>query len=180
MLPRTGSTLMGPLGFSPGIVPAPASEPLWSCAEIDTVASARAMAAESANLASIACSLTRRRRLRRRWQRFQLFTVLGIHRLRTTASRIIGNAVVHAEFMEVRVRPRKQVGDHASRSIDFGNDATWVRRHLLMHVELVVGRSNERFGEVHRIGDDCGHGQKVTMPHPVLHEGRLVAARKAV
>jgi len=30
MLPRTGNTLMGPLGFSPGIVPTPASEPLWA------------------------------------------------------------------------------------------------------------------------------------------------------
>src|SRR4030095_10894256 len=180
MLPRTGNTLMGPLEFNPGIVPTPASEPLWSCAEIGTVASAVASATETANLAGIAGSLSYRRRLGRRGQRFELFPVLGIHRLRTAASRFIGNAVVHAEFVEVRIGSGKQVRDHASGSIDFGNDAARIGRHLLMQVELVVGRTDERLGEVYGIGDDGGHRQKITVPHPVLDERRLVAARKAV
>src|SRR5262245_10638327 len=180
MLPRTGSTLMGPFGFTPGIIPTPASEPLWSCAEIDTVVSATASATETASLTGIAGSLSYRRRLGRRGQRFQLFAVLGIHRFGTTASRLVRDAVVHAEFVEVRIRSGKQVRDHASRSIDFSDNAARIRRHLLMEVELVVGRSDERRGEVHGIRDDRGDRQKISMPHPVFHERRLVAAWKTI
>src|SRR4029453_14185228 len=55
-----------------------------------------------------------------------------------------------------------------------------VRRLLLREVELVVSRSDERRGEVYGIRDDRGHRQKISMPHPVLHERRLVAAWKTI
>src|SRR5262245_65734562 len=111
MLPRTGSTLMGPFGFTPGIVPTPASEPPWSCAEIGTVVSATASATETASLTGIAGSLSYRRRLGRRGQRFQLFAVLGIHRFGTTARRLVREAVGHAECVGVRISVGRQGRD---------------------------------------------------------------------
>src|SRR5215510_5049793 len=113
MLPRTGNTLMGPFGFSPGIEPAPATEPFCSWPEAETCARTTATVSAAASLARIACSLARRSRLGRRRQRFQRFTVLRIHRFGTASRRLIGNAVVHAEFVEVRIGSRKQVRDHA-------------------------------------------------------------------
>src|SRR5262245_40368018 len=132
MLPRTGRTLMGPLGLTPGIVPTPASEPFCSCAEAGAFASAVAIAAASVRcLARIAGTLSNGRGLGWRRQRFQLLAVLGIHRFRTTASRFVRNPVIHAEFVEVRIGPGKQVRDHASRSIDFSHNAARIGWHLL-------------------------------------------------
>src|SRR4030095_8236233 len=117
MLPRTGHTLIGPFGLSPGIVPTPASEPSCSCPATERSATAQATATATAHLmtpmntanplypraARIAGPLPYRRGLGWRRQRFQLFTILGIHRVRTAASRFIGNAVVPAEFVEGQI-----------------------------------------------------------------------------
>ena len=47
MLPRTGSTLTGEFGFSPGIVPAPASAPLGVCAAAGIATSTPAASAST-------------------------------------------------------------------------------------------------------------------------------------
>src|SRR5215208_7054295 len=123
MLPRTGSTLIGPFGSSPGMVPPPANEPFCSCADAGTFASAIASAADTANvlhliqprnplsarLAGITRTLSNRRRLRRRRQCFQLFAVFGIHRFGAAPRRLVRNPVIHAEFMEVGIGSRKQM-----------------------------------------------------------------------
>src|SRR6185503_2655865 len=147
MLPRTGSTVIGDFGSSPGIVPAPASAPFSVCAEAGVATSAMTAATASTNpmnpmnpmnlmnllnplnplnprnpaSSRIARSRTRGRRSGRRRHRLQLLAVLGVHRLGTAAARVVRDSVVRAELVQVRVRPRQQVGDHAARTIDFGN-----------------------------------------------------------
>ena len=70
--------------------------------------------------------------------------------------------------------------NHASWTIDFGDHAARIRRHLLVHVQLVIGRADERLGEIHRVGHDRRDREEVAVTDPVLGERRLVAARQAV
>ena len=49
-----------------------------------------------------------------------------------------------------------------------------------MQIQLVVGRADERLGEIHRIADDRRHREDVAVQHPVLGERRLIAARQTV
>src|SRR5205809_1131004 len=110
MLPRTGNTLTGAFGFSPGIVPAPASDPFNVCADaVAPIASAPASANPLNPLPRIAGSLACGRGLGWRRHRFQLLAVLGIHRLGTAAGGVVRNRVVHAEFVEVRIGPGQQM-----------------------------------------------------------------------
>src|SRR6266702_6252770 len=126
MLPRTGSTLSGALGFSPGIVPAPARAPFSACAEPCTGVPSAPTSAIANHLPRIAGSLARGRGLGWRRHRFQLLAVLGIHRLGTAARRVERNPIVHAEFVEIRVGPGQEMRNHASRTIDFGHNAARV------------------------------------------------------
>src|SRR4051812_13235343 len=131
MLPRTGSTWIGDFGSRPGMVPAPASAPSSVCAPSGPPASTPARASTNLvnplnplnplnpDLAGIGRSLARRRGLRGWRHRFQLLAVLRIHSLGAAARRVVGNAVVHAEFVQVRIGPRQQMRDDPARAIDF-------------------------------------------------------------
>src|SRR5437762_5553211 len=139
MLPRTGSTFTGEFGLSPGIVPAPASPPLSVCAEPRTgEPSEPTSTARTNHLPRIAGS---RARLRRR---LQLLPVLGIHRLGAAARGVERNLVVVAELVEIRIGPGQQMRDHPARTIDLRDDAARIGRHLLMQIELVIRRADER------------------------------------
>src|SRR5258705_2358003 len=132
MLPRTGSTLSGALEFSPGIVPARARAPLSACAEPCTGVTSAPTSATANHLPGIAGSLARGRGLGWRRHRFQLLAVLGIHRLGTAARGVERNPIVHAEFMQIRVGPGQEMRNHASWTIDFGDNTARIRRDLLM------------------------------------------------
>ena len=49
-----------------------------------------------------------------------------------------------------------------------------------MQIELVIGAADERFGQIHGIGDDGHDGQNVAAKQPVLGQRGQVAARQPV
>src|SRR5258706_14368987 len=97
MFPRTGSTLMGEFGLSPGIVPAPARPPFNVCADTATPAASSAASVSALHLPRIAGTLPGGRLRRRRV--LQLLAVLGIHRLRSAAGGFERNTEIRAELL---------------------------------------------------------------------------------
>src|ERR1051325_11255633 len=141
MLPRTGRTFTGAFGFTPGMVPAPASAPFTTWADPRTPATIEPASRTSAN------------HLLRIAHRLQFLAILRIHRLGAAARGIERNLVVVAELVEIGIGARQQMRNHAARTIDLRHHAARIRRHLLMQIELVIRPADERLRPTHPLRD---------------------------
>src|SRR5439155_181249 len=100
-------------------------------------------------------------------ERPQRVDVVRIHRGRAALRGFEGEAVSDGELVKIRVRSWQTTWNDAARAIDFFDDLTRIRRHLLVQIELVVRGADERLGQIHRVVHDRGHRQHIAMTHPV-------------
>src|SRR4029453_5677191 len=119
----------------------------------------------------------------RRWRQvFDLLDVLGIHRLRATASRFQRQAVLLRELTVERTLAGQIVG-HCSSYLSGDLVDLFARPKpvtLRPFVESEVGALDERFGQVDGIGHDADVREDVSMSDEVLDHRRELAVGKSV
>src|SRR4029450_12072305 len=119
----------------------------------------------------------------RRWRKvFDLLHVLGIHRLRAPPSCFQRQAVLLRELTVERTLAGQIVGYCASYlSGDLVDVFAWPKPVTLRpFVEPEVCALDERFGQVHGIGDDADVREDVSMPDEVLDHRRELAVGEPV
>src|SRR5262245_40142341 len=70
--------------------------------------------------------------------------------------------------------------DQAFWPLNFSDHLARIRRDVLVQIELVVGRADERFGQINGVVHNRDDGQKVAVTYPMLCDRCQVTTRYAV
>ena len=118
--------------------------------------------------------------LRRSRHRLQLLLVFGIHGFGAAAGGFdTGRCSLSPNSWSERCWCRADgCGTVPSGTNDFNHRIARIRRDVLARCSHIIGRADERLGQINRIVNDHDDGQSVAMTDDVLGHHGLVAARQ--